>query len=66
MYYIVIISLVLCMSTVRSQDACTTAQLAVATNSVCQQALLTLAMSNGTGIDSSSPVCTDPCMLQLG
>ena len=57
-----IISLVLCISTaVRSQDACTTAQLAVASNSVCLQTLQTLAMSNGTAIDSSSPVCMDPC-----
>ena len=61
MYLVVIISLVLSISTVRGQDACTTAQLAVASNSVCQQALLTLATSNGTGIDSSSPVCMDPC-----
>ena len=47
MYLVVIISLVLCISTaVRSQDACTTAQLAVDSNSVCQQTLQTLAMSN--------------------
>ena len=61
MYYVVIVSLVLCMSTVKGQNACSTAQLALATTSECQQALLALAMSNGTGVDSNNAVCMDPC-----
>ena len=61
MYFVVIISFLLGINIVKGQDACTIAQFAVASNSVCQQALLALAMSNGTGIDSSNPVCVDPC-----
>ena len=60
MYFVVIFSILLLVSTVYSQDGCTDAQAALATNSVCLELLDTLDDFNATS-SASNPLCMDPC-----
>ena len=64
MHAIVMISVVMVLQmehTAEGQDACTTAQLALAGNSVCLQELQSLADATSIGDFVNSSVCKEPC-----
>lgn len=61
MYFVVIIFLLLLVNSVNSQDTCIDAQIALASNSDCQQLIESLDDLNTTISSVENPICTEPC-----